>query len=207
MPVPAGTEPAGFNYSGGVRESVSEGKRVMSIAAETYRLSSFLAPPPDDFGVQRYLRIYFEDSAAARKGVQNSAELLFEVAGLVSAALTRPGPHRVVDVSEHLEIVPGINHAADFGQVPAYHRRRLRTPVTIGDLNEGIWTMMQRVLAADHQIKAALVQQAGRRLGMPVRLAQLDAGQNLKFREALTAAQQAFEVALDRKSTRLNSSH
>ena len=128
----------------------------MSIAPETYRSSPFLAPPPDDFGVQRYPRVYFEDSAAARKRAQNSAELLFEVAGLVSAALMRPGPHRVVDVSEHLEIVPGIHHAADFRQVTAHNRRRLRTPVTIGDLNEGIGAVMQRVLAADHQIKAAL---------------------------------------------------
>jgi len=196
MPVLAGTEPAGFDYRSGVCESVSEGKRVMSIATETHRPSSFAVPPLDDFGMKRHPRVYFKNSAATGQRAQHSAKLVFEVTGLVLAALTRPVPHRVVDVGKHLEIAPGINHAADFGQVPAHHRLGLPSPVCIGDLYEGIWAMMQRVLAANHQIKVALAQQAGCRLGMPVRLTQLDARQNLKVREALTAAQQAFEVAL-----------
>jgi hypothetical protein len=163
------------------------------VAGEGDGLTALLPPPAQDLGVQRHPGVDLEGLARLGQGPQHVPVLILEVVGVMRFGVCRPVADRVVDVGEDVERVEGADQRGGLRQVTAQHPVRGLVAEAVGDLGEP-GSGRRGVHRGEHPVEAAVAQQGGGPGRVPVRFAQLDAGQDAEGGKALTAAAQAVEV-------------
>src|SRR5216683_781074 len=96
-------EPAGFGHRGGVGEAAGHLRRLVRVAAITYRLSATLIPPAHHLRAQRHPGVVLQRPAGPGQRGEHRPVLLLEHARIEGPGAARPGPDRIVDVREHSE--------------------------------------------------------------------------------------------------------
>jgi hypothetical protein len=165
----------------------------MGIAGEGDRLAALLPPPVKHPGMQRHPGIDLEGLARGGQGPQHEPVLILEVVRVMRFGVVRPVADRVVDVGENVEGVERRHQRDGFRQIAAQHPVRGLLAEAVGDLGHAS-AGRRGVHRGEDTVETARAEQGSRPRRVPVRFAQLDAGQDAKPGEAFTAAAQAAEV-------------
>src|SRR5439155_629718 len=139
-----------------------------------------------------------EHPARAGAGGQDGANLLLVVRLAIGRGALDPVALGVVEVRERLERLAAVDHRERFAEVGADRGGEVEA-FALPEL-AGVEVLAVEPYAVDgsvHAIEAAPGQNGLRLLGKPVRLAELDAGQDSQVLEPRPAALHSFEVALD----------
>jgi len=165
----------------------------VGIAGEGDRLAALLPPPGQHPGVQRHPGIDLEGLARVGQGPQHVPVLVLEVVRVMRSGVWRPVADGVVDVGEDVERLEAADQRGGFRQVTAQHPVRGLVAEAVGDLGEAP-AGRRGVHRGEDPVETAVAEQGSRPRRVPVRFAQLDAGQDAQAGEAFTAAAQAAEV-------------